>query len=301
MIVSASYRTDIPAFYAAWFERRFREGFCMAVNPYGGKPSRISLRQGVDGFVFWTRNAAPFRKALAMVAEAGLPFVIQHTLTNYPRALERNAARFEEIVRLMRALCDDYGSLAQVWRYDPIVFSSLTDADWHLSNFSLLAAALEGVVDEAVVSVAQPYAKTRRNMATLAERYGFSWRTPPLSEQIGLIRELGRIAEKRGMTLTLCAQPILVEAGKAAACIDADRLSRIAKRPIPARRKGNRLGCLCAESRDIGAYNSCPGGCAYCYAADSLDEARKGLARHDPDGAFLIPPNDQASPVCWNP
>ncbi len=60
MIVSASYRTDIPAFYGRWFLNRFRAGWAKAVNPYGRRVSTIPLRTGVDGFVFWTRNGGPF-------------------------------------------------------------------------------------------------------------------------------------------------------------------------------------------------------------------------------------------------
>jgi hypothetical protein len=30
MIISASRRTDIPAFYAEWMVRRLREGYCLA-------------------------------------------------------------------------------------------------------------------------------------------------------------------------------------------------------------------------------------------------------------------------------
>ncbi|HIJ38543.1 MAG TPA: DUF1848 family protein, partial [Rhodospirillaceae bacterium] len=44
MIVSASYRTDIPAFYSRWFINRFQAGYCMVANPYGGPPSRVSLQ-----------------------------------------------------------------------------------------------------------------------------------------------------------------------------------------------------------------------------------------------------------------
>ena len=36
MIVSASYRTDIPAFYGDWFRRRLAEGAVRVANPYGG-------------------------------------------------------------------------------------------------------------------------------------------------------------------------------------------------------------------------------------------------------------------------
>ena len=70
-------------------------------------------------------------------------------------------------------------------------------------------------------------------------------------------------------------------------CIDAERLSDVAGRPIRARQKGNRPGCLCAESRDIGAYDTCPHGCVYCYAVQHRDRARHAFKTHDPDAEML--------------
>ncbi|HKO08209.1 MAG TPA: DUF1848 family protein, partial [Alphaproteobacteria bacterium] len=43
MIVSASYRTDIPAFYARWFLRRMHAGSCRVANPYSGGSYTVSL------------------------------------------------------------------------------------------------------------------------------------------------------------------------------------------------------------------------------------------------------------------
>lgn len=34
MIISASRRTDIPAFYARWFMNRIRHGSCVVINPF---------------------------------------------------------------------------------------------------------------------------------------------------------------------------------------------------------------------------------------------------------------------------
>jgi hypothetical protein len=57
MIISASRRTDIPAFYAEWFINRIREGYCTVPNPFNAKQvSRISLSPSdVDMIVFWMR------------------------------------------------------------------------------------------------------------------------------------------------------------------------------------------------------------------------------------------------------
>ena len=37
MIISASYKTDIPTFYGEWFMNRLRAGYCKMVNPYNRK------------------------------------------------------------------------------------------------------------------------------------------------------------------------------------------------------------------------------------------------------------------------
>jgi hypothetical protein len=93
VIISASYRTDIPAFYGRWFMNRLGAGYCMAVNPYNHKPIRIKLsREAMDGFVFWTKNLGPFVKFLPEVRERGFPFVVQYAINGYPRELERSVA-----------------------------------------------------------------------------------------------------------------------------------------------------------------------------------------------------------------
>jgi hypothetical protein len=289
MIISASYRTDIPAFYGAWFQKRFQAGFCRVINPYGGPPSRIDLRDGVDGYVFWTRNAGSFLPVLAEVRRQGFPFVIHYTLTSYPRMLEAGVIDADTSIAVIRRLSDEYGRRAVVWRYDPILLSDPTPADWHLRNFSALASRLAGAVDEVVVSFVQPYRKTARNLGTAAGKLRFAWWDPPLAEKRQAVARLAEIAENYGMTLRLCTQPDLESPTVMGAhCIDTQRLSDLAGRAVSAKTKGNRPGCLCAESRDIGAYDSCPQGCVYCYAVSSRSRAKERLRRHDPESEFLI-------------
>ncbi|MBI3446647.1 MAG: DUF1848 domain-containing protein [Magnetospirillum sp.] len=296
MIVSASYRTDIPAFYGAWFLTRFRAGWAKVVNPYGRQVSTIALRRGIDGFVFWTRNPGPFGAALAEIRAAGLPFVLQVTVTNYPRALETAVMDAERIIELMARLAAEHGSRAVVWRYDPILVTTLTPPDWHEANFAALAARLEGVVDEVSVSFAKIYRKTERNLAAASRAQGFGWADPPDEDKRSLLRGLTRAAAARGIRLTVCSQPALqVEGATASACIDARRLEDVAaswglKRIIAAKIKGNRPGCLCHESRDLGEYDTCPHGCTYCYAVNSRTLAKRRFAEHDPQSEFLLAP-----------
>lgn len=289
VIVSASYRTDIPAFYAAWFERRLAAGYAMVANPYGGPAYRVGLTpETASGFVFWTRNAGPFLRQLDAVRATGLPFVVQFTLTAYPRSLETSVPRPDVAIRQIRDLAERYGPRAVVWRYDPILLGSETDAAFHRAGFARLAAALAGAVDEVCVSFAQIYAKSRRNLDRAAGRHGFVWRDPALEEKRRLRAELEQIGGAHGMALSVCAQADV--GGQAAVCVDAARLSDVAGHRVAGRRKGNRPDCLCAESRDIGAYDSCPHGCVYCYAVASPRRARARQRAHDPASAFLVEP-----------
>lgn len=286
MIVSASHRTDIPAFYGAWFRRRLDAGFAQAANPFGGKPSTVPLGPAdVDGFVFWTRNAGPFLPILAEVHRRGFPFVVQHTLTGYPRGLDRFVPAAARILPVLERIAGEYGADALVWRYDPVVLSDATPAAFHRENFARLAGALAGTVNEVVFSFVHPYAKTRRNLAEAGKRAGFAWRDPPDGEKRDLLAELGRTAESFGMRPMVCAQPGLLGASLSPArCVDAGRLSRVAaglgQAAVRAPEQGNREGCACHRSRDIGAYETCPHGCAYCYAVASTARAARNYRAH---------------------
>ena len=54
MIISASRRTDIPAYYSDWFLKRLQEGYLLVPNPYNAKRlTRLTLTPAqVDCIVF---------------------------------------------------------------------------------------------------------------------------------------------------------------------------------------------------------------------------------------------------------
>src|SRR5258708_28250961 len=234
MIISASYKTDIPALYGEWFMNRLRAGSCKMVNPYGGQIYTISLsREDVDGFVFWTKNICPLLKHLPEVRERGYPFIVQHTITGYPRELEDRVINSAHTIAHIQRLANEYGPDIAVWRYDPIVFSSLTPIDWHRHNFTALAQALEGTTDEVIISFAQIYKKTKRNMTLAAQVFGFDWHeheTICQQQGRGLAVEFAQIAQSHGMQLKICSQRAFLVPGVTAEarCVDAQRLEKVA-------------------------------------------------------------------------
>lgn len=289
MIISASYKTDIPAWYGDWFINRLRAGSCTMTNPYNNALHTVALtREAVDGFVFWTRDIRPFLPRLDEVRDRGFPFIVHHGLMGYPRPLERTQVAVDGAVTAMHTLAREYHPRVAIWRYDPVLFTSLTPYDWHLKNFRELAAKLEGAVDEVVLSFAQVYKKTERNLDRAAREHGFEWHDPEDEVKCELAAELAIIAAGHGMQLALCAQTqYVVSSAVSARCIDPFRLSDVAGYVITAPRKPHRPNCGCYQSRDIGAYNTCPHGCAYCYAVASCEAARERYRNHDPEAARL--------------
>lgn len=296
MIISASYKTDIPAFYGTWFMRRLDAGYCKMVNPFNRHVVRVSLtRDEVDGFVFWTKNVAPFMRHLPEVRQRGYPFVLQYTINGYPRSLEFSVVDARKSVEHFRAICEQFGPKVCVWRYDTIIFSSLSPPDYHLRAFERLAKALSGATDEVVISFAQIYRKTRRNMNWAASKFGFDWCDPTSEEKRKLAAALVQIADSYKMQLSVCSQrDLLVPGARDARCVDAARLELVGGGEVVARLRGNREDCGCYESRDIGEYDTCPHGCVYCYAVQNRKLAQDRYRAHDETSEFLFAPFEDA-------
>lgn len=282
-IISASYRTDIPAFYSDWFEARLASGYCEVKNPYNGKVSGVSLRaQDVTAFVFWTRNIKPFEQVLKKSVAGKFPFMIQFTVTGYPKLLEKSVIDSVSAVSQIRGLARDFGVDACVWRYDPILISDLTPFDFHLSKFAALAGELSGSVNEVIVSFMQGYAKTERNLGKLAGETDFNWCDPKEAQKKDLLGKFAEIAAHHGMRISLCSQPQLLTGGiQSAKCVDLNRLQKLGAVTTTVSQKGNRKGCDCYYSRDIGAYDTCPHGCLYCYAVSSPERAKRIYKNRD--------------------
>ena len=83
MIISASRRTDIPAFYSDWLVNRLNAGYCLVKNPRNpAQVKRVSLLpEAVDGIVLWTKNAAPLLPKLS--ALESYSYYFQYTITPY--------------------------------------------------------------------------------------------------------------------------------------------------------------------------------------------------------------------------
>lgn len=148
-----------------------------------------------------------------------------------------------------------------VWRYDPVLLSPEWTAARHIEAFGALCRALAGSTDTCIVSFLDRYRHCEPAFRRLCIR------PPDEAERAQLLAAFRRSAASRGLTLRACCEE---ESGlPPASCIDAERLARLGGFSLPVHQdRSQRRGCTCAEAVDIGAYGTCPAGCAYCYATD---------------------------------
>jgi hypothetical protein len=291
-IVSASRRTDIPAFHAEWFMNRIRAGRVGVRAPFGGRQYEVSLaRDDVIAIVFWTKNAAPLIPYLGELRERGYPFMFLYTINNYPESLESNVPPLSHSVGVLEEIVVKQAAPV-VWRYDTIVLGGDMTTQWHVDNFGALCQCLSPYVDTCIFSFCDYYKKTRKNMA----RFFSDYLEPSQEESSALAEELALKARARGITLASCAHDVYVsDAIVKARCVDSRLIDAIVPAPekkaalAALKRQPTRKGCGCLASRDIGAYDTCLHGCAYCYANSNVEAAAKRVALIEPDAFSLEP------------
>ena len=293
LIVSASRRTDIAAFHSRWFRRRLQAGFCHVLQPYTGRVARVSLApEDVSAFVFWTRDPIPLLPEMEALRAAGAGVLVHVTLTGYGPPVESHGPPLRTALGNFEKLASRMGPEAALWRYDPIVLSEELPATAHRSRFESLAKKLEGMTRRCTFSFVDFYGKTKRNLGKIEANVGRAFHRPDLAERRALAQDLAQIAARHSIQLLSCCEDALVEGpvGKSH-CIDPDAIARVRILPSPpAPFKPTRQDCGCVQSVDIGAYDTCAFGCAYCYATSSREAALRRIRGSKASDTILYRP-----------
>lgn len=278
LIVSASRATDIPAFYTDWFFHRLEKSYVRWRNPFSGRDSYVSFRN-TRFIVFWSKNPSPLLPYLSMLKERGIGCYIQFTINDYEaEGLETNVPPLLQRIDTFLRLVDALGIGAVVWRFDPLILTDRINIDTLLDKIAHIADALVGRTEKLVFSFAdiESYKKVSRNLRQSGIDYR-EWDKASMREFASRLSMLNR--DNWNFRLATCAERIdLSEYGiEHNRCINPELISRLAPNDAVLQNflynargdSGQRKACGCILSKDIGAYNTCPHGCLYCYANTS--------------------------------
>jgi Domain of unknown function (DUF1848) len=285
MIISASRRTDIPAFYSEWFFNRLQAGYVLVRNPMNPQMiSRISLsKKLIDCIVFWTKNPAPMLTKLHLLKE--YPFYFLFTLTPYGRDLECQLREKKDIIQTFIDLSKQVGKNRVIWRYDPIILSNTMDENFHYRHFEEYASRLSSFTNRCIISFLDMYKKCERNLR------GLNIHAIDKETMLCIAAHLNLVAQKYGIQIMTCAETIdFTSVGvPEVKCIDDQLINGICGYPIDAAKDRNqRKTCGCITSIDIGAYNSCNHICLYCYANADPQRVKENIQKHDPDSPLML-------------
>ena len=289
IVISASRRTDIPAFYMPWFMEQIHKGFFEVANPFNQRVSIVpATAERVHTIVFWSKNFGPFiEKGYGpQLQKLGYHLFFNFTINSDNRDLEPNVPPSSERLGQLDHLCSHYGARAVNWRFDPLCFYRTGQGRLRddLNDFFAIAghAAASGI-SRCITSFMDYYPKIQRR---LASRPGFEFIDPPLSEKVDTILEMESRLATLEISLFTCCEKELVQALPTSSsvapssCIPNDLLVELYGGQLSLRKdSGQRVkaGCGCKVSVDIGSYRQqpCYHNCLFCYANPTSSQGEK--------------------------
>ena len=285
MIINASGRCDICAYYSEWFMNRIREGYVDVMNPfYNEQIKRVSLRkEDIDMIVFCTKNPMPMMKYLDELDEYMTMY--QVTLTSYSKDIEVNVPDKKDIIETIKQLSKRYGTKRVIVRYDPILLNEKYTKEYHYMMFERLCSQLDGYITTVIISFVDYKKNVEANKAVL--------KLIPISDSDAyeMAEKLAEIGRKHGMTLQTCSEKYdFTKLGlRNESCISSKVVFELTGKVIGHKKIKGRDYCKCAASTDIGAYNCCPHFCRYCYANYKEYDVMNNYNIHDVSSTMLLP------------
>ena len=274
-VISASRRTDLPAFFPDWLAGAFREGRADVFGP-SGRLYGVDLRpDAVHTIVLWSkdfspliRNAHGLRDVLEIYDQPYFLFTVTGLGGTF---IEKGAPPPAVALGQLPELVAIAGDPKRVsLRFDPVVY--WREGSRIKTNLPFFATAAEKAARAGIEDIRTSFTQWYGKAVRRAERHGFDYVDLPEDEKLEAARKLVEIAEKYKLRLTSCSQNFLtrVPGIRASACIDGRLLRKLhplGEDASTAKDKSQRPECGCTLSVDIGSYTqSCPHSCLYCYA-----------------------------------
>jgi len=280
IVISASRRTDIPAFYMPWFMEQIRRGFFEVVNPFNQRVTVVPATvDKVHSIVFWSKDFGPFidKGYGRRLIDLGYHLFFNFTVNSDNPDLEPRVPPLSARLDQLDHLSAHFGPEAINWRFDPICFYKKGPGKRYdnLSQFVPIAhRAAKNGISRCITSFMDHYPKINRR---LSFRPGFELIDPPLSEKVDTILDMETGLAALNIRLFACCEKELIRALPAtssvahSSCIPGDLLMELYSGRISLQKdKGQRVkaGCGCRVSKDIGSYRlqPCYHNCLFCYA-----------------------------------
>lgn len=273
-IISASRRTDIPAFFYNELQNALKEKQITLANPlYPEKKYTIDLSpENVHSIVLWSKDMSNIANAPDYLQDYNLYF--QYTITGYNKKVEPLVPDYADTIKTLEKLLQKYPAEAFNIRFDPVFiadgverFSTINPIDGRLKAFELLCQDMKDLgMDNSRITMS--YLTVYKDTMSRMNKYQINVKALTLVEEHELFKNLASISTSYGHNIYTCANDRFddIPGIKKGHCIDNDVLTSLYGKCTSSKDKAQREQCGCVKSRDIGAYMPCKHACRYCYA-----------------------------------
>lgn len=277
IFVSASRRTDIPAWYMDKIINGIKDGYIDVTDRFK-RVSRVSLSpKDVKCFAWWSKDYSKWLEYYHQNRQAFDQYkhYFNFTITGDSELEKGVKSNLENRLQQLTELAKLFGPIAIQLRFDPIVIyldkktNQLKD---NLGEYPLIVKTAGHLGIKKIIfafCIGSPtYPRVEKRMKDI----GHILIPMSVDEQKKVLDPLIDLSEVYGIHLeTCCGTPFIGYRGiKSTACIDADVIDQLLGYKLSAHKKdtGQRKLCNCVASKDIGSYElKCYHDCDYCYAS----------------------------------
>jgi len=283
IVISASRRTDIPAFYMKWFIKHIEKSMFEVKNPYNNKVRFVpATPDQVNTIVFWSKNFAPFIDGEfgTYLKKKGYNLFFNFTINSGSHLLEPHVPPLDERLSQLNQLCSIFGASCINLRFDPICFYTTKQGNLlnNMKDFNkIIKKASQYGTRRCITSFMDHYPKIKKRTSTMD---GFAFVDPPSEKKIETLIKMEKTLAQNDIELFVCCEKNLLDTLpknsriNKSACIDNNLLSKLYGGNLSLKKDyGQRVknGCGCNVSVDIGSYTDhpCYHNCLFCYANPS--------------------------------
>lgn len=276
LVISASRRSDIPAFYFDWLIKSFEERYLLWKNPFNPLQQKVIHLNSVKCIVFWTKNPGQIINKLKYFNNKNIHYYFLYTINGYDAQFEPYMLKLEDRINIFKKLVESIGLEKVIWRFDPIIITNDINEQNIYDDIYKIGSSLKGFTKKLILSFIQYYPKVKKRF--LKNQIQIKEITNIDKDRI--LINIGKICEEIGIEALTCAEEINMHNEYKQfgiiknKCIDDELMKSLFYNDLDfikaltllKKDKGQRKACGCITSIDIGQYNTCKFNCLYCYA-----------------------------------
>lgn len=258
------------AFHYNWLSECIKNQKVEVINPYSKSKTTYNLNpNNIHSIVLWSKDYTNFINNPGLLADYNLYF--QYTITGYGGSLiEPNVPTMEDSIKTLEKMLINYKPEQFNIRFDPILFSKETGmVTERLKDFGKLCKYLKELDMISKCRITTSYISLYDNVARQLQRKIKIVNDKEQAKKF--FEEMANISLSyggKGIGMCCCKEFENIKGIYQSHCIDGKLLDELfSEKSSKAKSTGQREGCGCSKSIDIGSYNQkCDHNCLYCYA-----------------------------------